>query len=447
MRTVTLVLAAAMLGAGCKKPPEPATPDTVAGTPDGGAVDTTPEPEPEPDRGLTPEQVARRTADAVAQLTVGTPEAARRAQGILDEIARKEPGNAYVWFNLGVAHDQLGEAAQAETAYEKAISLDASLARAYLGLGVLLEKAGRTNEAVTWYRKGVEADSEDMDLRSALIGGLRRKGRLDDAISEARAALAFNSKSLPVYNDLGLVYIDKGDLSMARFVYLKALSQVEGSKNNASIRTNFGRTLYLLGERLQARKQLEESYALDKTYLPTLVYLSGLYMDDRNYADAVPLLEEALRQEPDNVGVVMNLGIAYRGIGRLEDAKRLYERALELQPDAPEPHRNLGILYGDYFKDYDAAIASFDTYLARGGSEEELVASYKEDVEKERKRAEHDKEREAERKKREQEKLERQRLLEQAEREAGQSGGDATPQENPEGGAEGGEAGDPWSQQ
>jgi len=372
----------------------------------------------------------RQVGDAVASLTVGTPESARRAKGILEPLARTSR-NASVFFNLGLAHQQLGETTQAESAYKQAVAIDPGLGRAYLGLGVMAEQGDRAGEAIDWYKRGINADEEDMDLRSALIGSLRRRGQLDEAVVQARAARAFNSKSLPVFNDLGLVYVEKGDLSMARFVFLKALGQVEGAKNNAAIRTNFGWTLYLSEEPLQARVQLQESYALDNKYLPTLVYLSHLYLDDRNYADAVPLLEEAARQEPDNYSTLVNLGIAYRGDGKLDQSKATYERALTIEPSAADPWLNLGVLLGDYYKDYDGATQAFNTYLQRGGTQKELVDVYLKDITKEKARAEKKASRDAERKKREAERLERERLLREAEK---NKDGNAPPDSPPEGG-------------
>jgi len=440
---VGIALVAVLAGCPPKQTtPEPAVTTTEPSTPEPAV--TEPEPEPEPAR-LSPEEVRRRLDDAVATLTIGTPDAARRAFGILDQIARRDATNPYVFYNLGLAHDILGESAQARRAYEQAIELDPKLGRAYLGLGVLLEQDGKTRDAIATYRKGIEADEADMELRSAVIGALRRQGRLDEAITEAKAALAYNSKSLPVYNDLGLVYIEKGDLSMARFVYLKALSQ-EGAKNNAPIRTNLGWTLYLSEEPLQARRQLEESYKLDNRYLPTLIYLSHLYLDDHNYTDAVPLLEEALSQEPDNYGVMVNLGVAYRGVGKLEQSKAMYQKAMDARPAEADPYLNMGVLLGDHFKDYDAAIQAFDTYLDKGGSQKELVSGYIDEVEKEKKRAERQKQREEERKKREAEKAERERLLREAEARkqaegGGQDGGqdegtDPGAQDGSDGGAE-----------
>jgi tetratricopeptide (TPR) repeat protein len=355
----------------------------------------------------------RQVTDAVAKLTIGTPEAARQARDQLMKAAQRDPQNALIHFNLGVAHEQLGALSDAERSFRQAVGLDPKLARAYLGLGLLLEKQGQSRRAVQEYRNGVSANEEDMDLRAALIGALRRSGETQQAIAEAKTALAFNNKSLPVFNELGLVYLDTGQLPLAQFVYQKALSAVDGARTSALIRSNYGWTFYRDAQPIKARVQLEEAHRLDPKYLPALVYLSHLYIDDRNYEGALPLLEEAKRQEPDNYDILLNLGIAYRGVGRHQEAKQAYERALEVG-GRPEPLMNLGILYGDYLKDYPKALEAFRNYISRGGAQKELAQSYIQGVEREQLRVQRQRERDEERKKREQERLERERLLQEA---------------------------------
>lgn len=404
--------------AGCPKPgtPEPASGGTTTEVETPPTMDTDAPPmvaEPEPEPAMSSEQVQAALTRAVGTLTLGTPEAATRALVDLEAIASLDDAEPLAFYNLGLAYDLLDRQDDAERAYDVAIEATPPIAQAFLGKAVLLERQDRMSEALSTYAAGIEADDTNMELRSAYIGALRRAGKLEKAITQAKAALAFNSKSLEVYNDLGLVYMDQGDLSMARFVYLKALT-LEGAKSNASIRTNFGWALYLSGEPVRGRLQMEESYKLDATNLRTLVYLSHLYMDDRNYTDAVPLLKEAYKQEPTNFGIILNLGIANRGIGNLEEAKRMYELAMQEKPTDPAPFLNMGVLLGDYFKDYDGAVAAFNSYLERGGKEVDTVEQYIEDVNKEKARAEKQKQREAERQRRAAEKAERERLLKEA---------------------------------
>jgi tetratricopeptide (TPR) repeat protein len=428
--TVGLIGAALGWSAGCA--PKRA-PDTLPPPSGGDVASDAPSPE-ESAAAAKPGDARRKVADAVAQLTIGTPDAARRAAALLEEAARRDPKNPWIYYNLGVAREQLGELAPAEAAFREAVSLDPKMGSAWMGLGLVAEKRGDSSGAIRQYRDGVAQDPEDMELRSALVGALRRAGRGEEAIAEAKSALAFNNKSLAIFNDLGLVYLERGELPMAQFVFQKALDQVDGARNSALIRSNYGWALYLDGKRIQARGQLEQAYRIDGTYLPALVYLAHFYLDDRNYADAVPLLEAARKQEPDNAGILLNLGIAYRGIGRLEDARRTYERALEVGRGSPEPLLNLGVLYADYLKDYPKALDAFGRYISQRGVESALAQTYIDGVQKEQLRLERQRERDEERKKREQERLERERLLREGE-------GGKPPAPPPDGG------GAPWGPQ
>lgn len=430
------LLGAVVLGVGCKK----STPQ-VDPTEDSSTAQDAPQTGAEPASTSSDRVGEREIADAVAQLTVRSPEAARRARDVLVRAIANDPDNAYLHYNLGLAQHQLQSAAEAERAFREAIRLDPALGRAHMGLGLLFEERGQRDQAIEQYREGIASDPENMELRSAVIGALRRGGRHEQAIDEARSALAFNNKSLLVFNDLGLVYLDTGDLALARFVFFKAISEVEGARNSALIRSNFGWALYRDGERIKARLELEEAHRLDETYLPAQVYLAHLYLDDRNYADAVPLLEAASKKAPDNVPILLNLGIAYRGVERYPEAERAYKRALEAEQGVLKPHLNLGILYGDYLKDYPKALASFAKYIEGGGQQAELAANYVEGVEREQIRAERQREREEERRKREEERERRERLLRESEQQnpSGQPPADEPPADEP--------TPDPWGQQ
>ncbi|MFT4627786.1 MAG: Flp pilus assembly protein TadD, partial [Myxococcota bacterium] len=218
-------------------------------------------------------------------------------------------------------------------------------------------------------------------------------------------------------SSLGLAYLDTNQLSLARFVFQKALAAVEGAEDNAYLNCNLGRVYQLEGSPALARAFLTKARTLDGDLLAAQVFLAEIYMADHNYGGVVELLERAVEIDPTNTGVVLTLGVAYRGVGRFEDAEAAYRRASELDPADPSPWFNLGILFGDHTKDYEASLASFQRYLDSGGREAERARDYVKDVERERSRAEKRRNAEEERKKREAERAERQRLLEQAERE------------------------------
>lgn len=415
---IPFVIVTALVGCKPKPEPEPTaepTPAPVAEpTP---TTELTPEPEtPEPETPVpSGPGVEERLRDAVAQLAAEQPAAAVRAEQMLTELLKRNPDNAYIHFNLGVAKQQQQEHDAAKRYYEAALGLEPSLSSAHVNLGILAEADGRPTAAARNYKAAIAADPDDTDARVALISVLRRTGRLDEAVTAAKEALRINSKSLPVFNALGLVYLAKNDLGMANFVYQKAVGDIDGALNNPEIRTNMAWTMYLRDDPWAAQKNLEKAVELDSQYVPALVYLSHLYLDNKNYADSVPLLERAFEQVPDNHGVLLNLGLSYRGVGRYQDAKRMYELALKEMPENPAPHMNLGVLLGDYLKDYDGAIEAFESYIDRGGDRRDDAEAYIAKVEKEQKKVAKEKKRAAESERRRKEKEERERLLKEAE--------------------------------
>lgn len=382
---------------------EPATPPGDGGTAAGGwdsasaEAPTAPADAPTAAAGDTKADkgVMKTVNDAAALLTTGNANNAQRAVSLLEQAVREDPDAAVAYFNLGVAKQQLGDKSGARRYYETAADKDPGLGNAWLYIGFMEEAEGSRDRAIETFRTGVKNDPENMELRTALIAALRKQGKVDEAIREAQAALNINSNSLAVYNNLGLAYLDRNDLDLARFVFEKANASVDGASNNAYIQCNLGWVYYKQGKKGLALGRLQEAVKLDPNLVPALVYLSHLYMDDRNYADVVPLLETAIRKDPNNHGVLVNLGVAYRGVGRLEDAKRANERALQIDPKNPDPYFNLGVLYGDYLKQYDDALNAFNLYLQRGGTQKDLAAEYVKDVEKAKKRAEKKKQQEA----------------------------------------------------
>ncbi len=371
---------------------------------------------------------------------------ARKALEVLQSIQADNPDSAEVEFNIGVAKYYMLDVAGARRSFEKALDMDPKLSTSYLYLGVLDERDGNLDAAVSRYREGVRVDEENKEIWGALVGALRKQGRLDAAVAEAKSALKINTQNLSVYNNLGLVYLDKGEHNLAKFVFVKAINSIPGAEQNPYIQANLGRVYFDLEEYHTAQFHLEKSVELNPELTPSLVYLSQLYLDNRNYKKMVPLLETARKLEPDNQQVLINLGIAYRGVGRLDDAEATYKAALELDPADPAPHFNLGILYGDYKKDYESSLTSFTAYVDAGGEDAETATEYIEDVEKEKSRAEKKAKRDAERKKREEEKKKREELLKAAEEKAAQDeaagAGDATPTDGTPP-ADGGAAGQP----
>lgn len=371
----------------------------------------------------------RATEDLVASamklLASDTDADTKIALGELEQAVSQDPGHLEARLNLGVARHRLGDLPGAREAYEGVVAADPSVADAYLYLGAIDEAQNNYGQAVERYQAGILKAPEYMPLRVALIGVLRKQGKPTDAIEASKAALAINANSIEVYNNFGLAYMDQGNLTLARFIFQKALQSIPEAESNAYIHTNLGWVSYQDGNVPLATSELKKAVDLDSELVPALVYLSRVYMDDKNYADTVPLLETATAKDPTNADLYLTLGVAYRGVGRLDDAEAAYKKALELAPGNPSPHFNLGVLLGDFKKDYDGAVVAFNAYIDAGGERAELASEYIKEVEKEKKRAERRQKALEDKKKRDAERAKEKALVEKAKAEAGPDDGAA----------------------
>jgi tetratricopeptide (TPR) repeat protein len=138
----------------------------------------------------------------------------------------------------------------------------------------------------------------------------------------------------------------------------KKESQKGGASGNGGDTRDRARRLLNEGAELlrqrrpvEAADQLSRAWQLDHTLTEIAINLGGAYVMQGQYSEAVRVLEEASRIEPDNVMVWINLAAAYLGhLETSDDAGQLkaiaaFERALALDPEAPSVNYNLGLVY------------------------------------------------------------------------------------------------------
>jgi len=76
------------------------------------------------------------------------------------------------------------------------------------------------------------------------------------------------------------------------------------------------------------------------------LYDQGIDASQKNdFQKALPLFEEALRQDPNNPDILNMLAHTQRKIGLIDEALANYKKAIELRPRFPEAHEYLGEAY------------------------------------------------------------------------------------------------------
>ncbi len=84
--------------------------------------------------------------------------------------------------------------------------------------------------------------------------------------------------------------------------------------------------------------------------------LAAICIKTQRVDEAIRLLQETVRRDPDFAQAFYNLGLALQNQGRNGEALAAYERAIALEPGLIDAHANLGICLGALAR-YDEAIA------------------------------------------------------------------------------------------
>ena len=155
---------------------------------------------------------------------------------------------------------------------------------------------------------------------------INRNKTWKDTFSIWRDAVRISPKSIGAINNLGLAYLNRGQIDEAIDYFKKALNL---------------KPSFLKDVEVNLRGNLSEAYRA-----------KGLY------DDAIEETEKALQIDPYRAELYNNLGLLYRDKGLVEEAIKEFKKAIDLDPNLPEPCLNLGVTYW-HKNDFDLAILQF----------------------------------------------------------------------------------------
>jgi len=230
-------------------------------------------------------------------------------------------GVLYTLVALAGVHQARGEMAQASSCLDQALDLSRSVGGD--GKAVVLSTLAQFYR----YRGDLGDALERLDQARAYYH------RTKDALYEAKAL-----------NNLGLVYLDLGDLDQARRAYEEGLALVAGknAEGEARFLNSLGWTLYLRGDSKGALGDLERALALSRERnLPgamteALGRTGAVYVALGRAQEGLRLLQEELtlrREKGDRAGEaksLLDIGRAWQSLGDLDHAAGSFRDALDL---------------------------------------------------------------------------------------------------------------------
>jgi tetratricopeptide (TPR) repeat protein len=254
----------------------------------------------------------------------------------LRDAALRDPANAAIQHDLGLAHFECGQIADAVEAFQTAVSIDPQYADAHFRLGIALEKQGNIREAVAAYHRATElvpSMSEAWFRAGALVYEL---GFREEAIGCFRRAAATGENNR--FGRLGKAraLLTENRNEEAEKVLRKT---VERDPGNAMAYDLFGNLLLELGRFDEARRCFEKAIEIAPLLAGSyydLVRCRPITIEDNHLFER---MEQALTTPGLEAAQLLRLHLA---MGKAADDLGDYGRAMHHFDAADNIRRELG---------------------------------------------------------------------------------------------------------
>ncbi|MEB3254764.1 MAG: tetratricopeptide repeat protein, partial [Synechococcaceae cyanobacterium] len=310
------------------------------GDPTSRAPEAEPEPKPEPEPAAEP-----RSAFA-ARLGAG----GRWAE--LEAFARRclaeDPQDPEAHNHLGIARQQLDDAAGAVVHLQRALALRPDHPPYLLNLGNAQQRLGDLPAAIACYRRALEQRPDAPQLQRLLGQALLRADEPESALPHLEQALRLQPQEAEISNSLGQTRLALGDAQGALADFRRALVL---RPDDPGILCNVGTALQQLGDHTAAEPCFQLALQRRPGFAEAHNTLGvGLQLQGR-LPESTEQLSRALTLQPDYADAYSNLGNTLLEAGAHAAALDCYRSALALRSDHADAHHNLAmalLLLGDY---------------------------------------------------------------------------------------------------
>jgi tetratricopeptide (TPR) repeat protein len=218
---------------------------------------------------------------------------------LTEQQISRSPNSPGLYFLQARLFQQLKQPDRAEVAAGKAVELEGKNELYLAYLAELQADGGKREQAIASFQRAIEVSPNDPRLYLAIGGVYEAVGNWAQAQSSYEKCLTLQEDNSVAANNLAYLLLEHG--------------------GNVNVALSLAQT---------ARKGLPNSAHAADT-------LGWAYFRNSAYSVAIPLLEEAVRQEPRNQGYRYHLALAYQQLNDADRAKVEFERIINLDPKSP----------------------------------------------------------------------------------------------------------------
>lgn len=264
----------------------------------------------------------------------------RDAEGIAEyrKVLELKPGLYEAELNAGILLVRDKQAGEASRYLQQAAEQKPGEFRPRLYWAQALLESGEPAKAEEQYRAALELDAKSAAAELGLAHAQARQDRLSDAAPHFRAA----AKLDPGFRDS---LLELAGLYESSHQNAEAIAIYGEFPDNAGAQERLGQLLLESRHSADAIAPLEAAMNKDPTPANRLA-LATAYLFEKQFAKALPLLDQSAAAEPGNYALRMMYGRGLRDAKKFDPAAQQFFQATRLKPDSREAWNELaGMLY------------------------------------------------------------------------------------------------------
>lgn len=320
--------------------------------------------------------------EGIKALDAGKP---AEAEALFLKAIAADPKDYSAHFNLAFALSMQNKDAEATASYRKVLELKPGLYEAELNLGILLLRQKLPKDAVPLLEAAASKKPDQYQPNYYLGEALIEVNRGAEAEAAYRRALGINPKSAEAAQGVGQALLNQGKTAdAAPFIeqaaatdpnYQPALlhlaSVYEADKNfeaaiaiyrrfpnDAAARERLGELLIETGKAGSAIPELEAAVKASPT-VANLTALATAYLQNKEPEKCQPVMDAALRLEPNNGELRILYGRLLRDLRKFALAANQFALAAKLNPNSAEAWADLAMVTV-MLERYDIALPALD---------------------------------------------------------------------------------------
>jgi tetratricopeptide (TPR) repeat protein len=267
-----------------------------------------------------------------------------KAQALLQETIKRNPGTVDLRLALAQLDSSLGQEAEVETLLVDLVRIQPNEKSHRLRLAQFYSRTNHIDEAEHVLREGISALPGEHDLKTALVDFLASRRGREAAEQELNTLIAANPKDYGLRFAQAQFFEQGKDFAKAEAVYAQVIAAAGLEEAGLSARNRLASLRVQSKDIPAAEKLIAEVLAKSPRDNDALILRGNLALAQQDPRSAIGDLRSVLRDQPNAVGVMRALARAHLANGEPALAEETMRRAVDANPKDPAARLDLAEL-------------------------------------------------------------------------------------------------------